>query len=58
MPFNMFDLNARLSANLSLLGVYAEMGVTPIFHDVKKADGSPFNPFHMSIGVVFNLFDL
>ena len=58
MPFNLFDLNARLSANLSLLGVYAEMGVTPIFHDVKKADGSSFNPFHMSIGVVFNLFDL
>lgn len=58
MPFNLFNLNARLSANLSLLGVYAEMGVTPIFHDVKKADGSSFNPFHMSIGVVFNLFDL
>ena len=58
MPFNMFNLNARLSANLSLLGVYAEMGVTPLFHDVKKADGSSFNPFHMSIGVVFNLFDL
>ena len=34
------------------------MGVTPIFHDVKKADGSSFNPFHLSIGVVFNLFDL
>ena len=58
MPFNLFDLNARLSANLSLLGVYAEMGVTPLFHDVKKADGSSINPFHMSIGVVFNLFDL
>ena len=58
MPFNLFDLNARVSANLSLLGVYAEMGVTPLFHDVKKADGSSFNPFHMSIGVVFNLFDL
>ena len=58
MPFNLFNLNARLSANLSLLGVYAEMGVTPIFHDVKKADGSSFNPFHLSIGVVFNLFDL
>ncbi len=57
MPFNLFNLNTRLSANLSFLGVYAEMGVTPLFHNVKKADGSAFNPFHMSVGLVLNLDD-
>ena len=55
IPFNLFNLTARFSTRISLLGFYAEANLLPIFKGVKLNDGTDYNPFHFAAGIVIDL---
>ncbi len=58
VPANHFQLMARLSANFGMLGVYTEVGLTPIVNDVLfPPPAVPFSPHHIAFGFRINLFN-
>ena len=58
VPANHFQLMARLSANFGMLGVYTEVGLTPIVNDILfPPPAVPFSPHHIAFGFRINLFN-
>ena len=58
VPANGFQLKTRLSVNFGLLGIYTEVGLTPIINNILYPPPAvPFSPHHIAFGLRINLFN-